>query len=132
MSWGRARSYLEVTDHAPSVATAALFGRCPRCGQGKLFDGYLSVARNCGACGLDYAMFDAGDGPAVFVILIVGAVVCAGALYVEFTFQPPYWVHAVLWIPTIAILTFVLLRLAKSLLLVLQYKHRAGEGRLTK
>ena len=75
-------------------------------------------------------MFDAGDGPAVFVILIVGAVVCAGALFVEFRFQPPYWVHAVLWIPLTAILTLVLLRLVKSLLLVLQYKTKAGEGNL--
>jgi len=119
----------EVNAQTPSVATAALFGRCPRCGKGKLFDGYLSVAKGCSHCDLDNAMFDAGDGPAVFVILIVGAVVCAGALYVEFTYSPPYWVHAVLWVPTISILTFVLLRLAKSLLLVLQYKHRAGEGR---
>ena len=95
-----------------------------------MFDGYLSVAESCTSCGLDYAMFDAGDGPAVFVILIVGGIVCAGALYVEFTFHPPYWVHAVLWIPAVAILTFGLLRLAKSLLLVLQYKHKAGEGRL--
>ena len=132
MFWGRERSYPEVTNQAPSVASAALFGRCPRCGQGKLFDGYLSIAKNCSACSLDYAMFDAGDGPAVFVILIVGAIVCAAALYVEFTYQPPYWVHAVLWIPTITILTLVLLRLAKALLLVLQYKNRAGEGRLTK
>jgi uncharacterized protein (DUF983 family) len=76
-------------------------------------------------------MFDAGDGPAVFVILIVGAIVCGGALYVEFTFHPPYWVHAVLWIPAVAILSLALLRLAKSLLLVLQYKHKAGEGRPT-
>ena len=83
----------------------ALFGQCPRCGKGKLFDGYLNVAKACTACGLDYAMFDAGDGPAVFVILIVGAIVAGGALYVEFTFQPPYWVHAVLWLPLIVILT---------------------------
>lgn len=76
-------------------------------------------------------MFDAGDGPAVFVILIVGAMVCAAALFVEFTFQPPYWVHAALWIPTTAILSLALLRLAKSLLLVLQYRHKAGEGKLT-
>lgn len=75
-------------------------------------------------------MFDAGDGPAVFVILIVGAIVCAGALFVEFTYRPPYWVHAALWIPTIVTLTFALLRFAKSLLLVLQYKHKAGEGRI--
>lgn len=115
----------------PAVARAALLGLCPRCGKGKLFDGYLKVARRCSQCDLDYAMFDAGDGPAVFVILIVGAIVCAGALFVEFTYQPPYWVHAVLWIPITAILTFSLLRLVKSLLLVLQYKNRAGEGRLT-
>ena len=114
----------------PGVLQAALFGLCPRCGKGKLFDGYLKVAPRCASCGLDYAMFDAGDGPAVFVILIVGAIVAGAALYVEFTFHPPYWVHAVLWLPLIAILTFTFLRLAKSLLLVLQYKHRAGEGRL--
>ncbi len=114
----------------PGAAKAAFFGLCPRCGQGRLFDGYLSLAKCCAHCGLDYAMFDAGDGPAVFVILIVGAIVCGLALFVEFTYQPPYWVHAVLWIPTIAILTFGLLRLMKSLLLVLQYKHRAGEGKL--
>jgi len=121
-----------VTAQTPSVANAAIFALCPRCGEGKLFHGYLHLAPRCSQCGLDYAMFDAGDGPAVFVVLIVGAIVCAGALYVEFTFSPPYWVHAVLWIPTIVILTFGLLRLAKSLLLVLQYKHKAGEGRLTK
>jgi uncharacterized protein (DUF983 family) len=115
----------------PGVADAALRARCPRCGQGKLFEGYLTVAPRCSACGLDYAMFDAGDGPAVFVILIVGAIVAGAALYVEFTFQPPYWVHALLWIPTIAILSFTLLRFIKSLLLVLQYKNRAGEGRLS-
>jgi uncharacterized protein (DUF983 family) len=114
-----------------STLHSALLGRCPRCGEGKLFDFYLTVAARCAYCGLDYTMFDAGDGPAVFVVLIVGAIVCAGALYVEFTFSPPYWVHAALWIPTISILTFALLRLAKSLLLVLQYKHKAGEGKLT-
>jgi uncharacterized protein (DUF983 family) len=115
----------------PGVSHAALRALCPRCGKGKLFNGYLEVAPRCTHCGLDYAMFDAGDGPAVFVILIVGAIICAAALFVEFTYQPPYWVHAVLWIPITAILTFVLLRLVKSLLLVLQYKNRAGEGRLT-
>jgi len=120
-----------MTPAAPAVLTAALLGRCPRCGKGRLFEGYLSVAKRCASCGLDYAMFDAGDGPAVFVILIAGALVCGGALFVEFTFHPPYWVHVVLWVPAVVILTLGLLRLAKSLLLVLQYKHRAGEGRLT-
>ena len=74
-------------------------------------------------------MFDAGDGPAVFVILIVGAIVSTGVLVLEVNYQPPYWVHAVIWIPATAILTFVFLRLAKALLLVLQYKHQAHEGR---
>ena len=114
----------------PQSARAALFGRCPRCGKGRLFDGYLHIAPHCSACGLDYAMFDAGDGPAVFVILIVGAIVAGSALVVEVKYSPPYWVHAVLWIPLILVLSFAMLRFMKSLLLVLQYKHKAGEGRL--
>lgn len=97
-----------------------------------MFAGYLTVAPRCSACGLDYSGFDAGDGPAVFVILIVGAIVAGGALLVEVNFQPPYWVHAVIWAPLTVILTFVLLRLAKALLLVLQYKHQAREGRLSR
>ena len=113
-----------------SVARAALLGRCPRCGQGALFDGYLKIAPRCGTCGLDDGAFDAGDGPAVFVILIVGAIVTVSALVVEVKFQPPYWVHVVLWIPLVIVLSLALLRLAKGLLVVLQYRHNAGEGRL--
>ena len=114
----------------PSTFYEALFGRCPRCGKGRLFKGYLSVAPRCGVCGLDYAEFDAGDGPQVFVILIVGILVVGGALVLEATMSPPYWVHAVIWLPACLILSFVFLRLAKSTLLVLQYKHQAREGRL--
>lgn len=116
----------------PNTFQAALFGRCPRCGKGALFSGYLTLAHNCSACGLDYSVFDPGDGPAVFVILIVGAIAAGGALFVEFTYRPPYWVHAAIWLPTITVLTILLLRLAKSLLVVLQYKHQAREGRLVK
>lgn len=116
---------------SPGAFRAALLGVCPRCGKGKLFAGYLSVAPRCSSCGLDYSGFDAGDGPSVFVILIVGALVAGGALIVEVNFQPPYWVHAVLWLPVTAILTVVFLRLAKALLLTLQYKHQAREGRLS-
>jgi len=115
---------------SPGVATASLLGRCPRCGQGALFSGYLSIAPTCSVCGLDFATFDVGDGAAALVILVVGAIVCGAALWVEFTFQPPLWVHAVLWTPAIAILTFAMLRLVKSALLVVQYRHRAGEGRI--
>jgi uncharacterized protein (DUF983 family) len=115
---------------AQGTITAALLGRCPRCGEGSLFTGYLTVAACCQQCHLDYVSFDPGDGPAVFVILIVGFLVAGGALIVEVKFQPPYWVHALLWLPAIFVLTFGFLRLVKSTLLVLQYKHRAGEARL--
>jgi uncharacterized protein (DUF983 family) len=113
-----------------STATAALLSRCPRCGKGQLFEGYLRVRPGCESCGLDFSGFDAGDGPAVFVILIVGFIVAGGALVLEAAVSPPYWVHAVVWVPTVAILSVLFLRLAKSTLLVLQYKHQAREGRL--
>jgi len=121
-----------LSESGPGTLRAAVFGLCPRCGKGKLFDGYLNVGKRCSACGLDYAMFDAGDGPAVFVILIVGAIVAGGALILESAVSPPYWLQMAIWIPATAVLTFVFLRLAKALLLVLQYKHQAREGRLSK
>jgi uncharacterized protein (DUF983 family) len=112
-----------------SVLFASLWGRCPRCGKGKLFRGYLEVRPSCTACGLDFSGFQAGDGPAVFVILIVGAIVAGGALITEVTFQPPYWVHALIWGPALVILSLALLRPLKAAMIVLQYKHRAEEGR---
>ena len=114
----------------PNSWKAIFLGLCPQCGQGPLFDGYIAVGKQCQSCGLDYAVFDPGDGPAVFSILIGGAIVLALTLWVEFRWSPPIWVHLMLWLPLICVLTFVVLRLAKSALLVLQYKHKAGEGRL--
>ena len=116
----------------PSVAFASLLARCPHCGQGPLFRGYLKVASACSACGLDYSRFEAGDGPAVFVILIVGAIVAGSALLTEVWFQPPYWVHAVIWGPAVVILSLAFLRPLKAGMIVLQYKHRAEEGRKAK
>jgi len=115
---------------APSVLTSLLFGRCPRCGKAPLFAGYLRIAPRCAHCGLDYALFDVGDGASVFVILLAGFLVVGGALIVEIAWSPPYWVHAILWLPAIAILTFGGLRLVKSTLMVLQYRHQAHEGRV--
>jgi uncharacterized protein (DUF983 family) len=117
---------------APSLAYAALLGRCPRCGKGKLFSGFLKVGSGCSVCGLNYARFEAGDGPAVFVILIVGALVAGGALLVEVKYSPPYWVHAVIWGPAVVILSMGLLRPLKAGLVMLQYKHRAEESRIAK
>jgi uncharacterized protein (DUF983 family) len=112
------------------VSRVALLGRCPACGDGRLFDGYLKVAKSCRRCGLDFAPFQAGDGPAAFVILIVGFLVAGGALLVEVSYAPPYWVHAVIWGPTILVLSLGLLRLLKGGLIAMQFKHKAEEGRL--
>ena len=114
----------------PTALKAAIQGLCPRCGQGSLFDGYLTIAKRCPNCALDYSVFDVGDGATVFVILIAGFLICGGALVVEVKYSPPYWVHALIWLPAIAILVLGGLHFVKSTLMVLQYKHRAGEGRL--
>lgn len=116
--------------HPPSPLRAGLAGRCPRCGEGKLFDGFLTLRPACDHCGLDYAFIDAGDGPAVFVILLAGFVVVAAALIVEVVYQPPYWLHAVLWLPLILVSTLAPLRLMKGVLIALQFHHKAAEGRL--
>jgi len=107
-----------------------LRGRCPRCGEGRLFQGFLSLRSACDRCGLSYNFADSGDGPAVFVILIGGGIVVFAALMTEVIYQPPYWVHAVLWVPLILIVTLAPLRLIKGLLIALQYHHKAAEGRL--
>jgi len=112
-----------------SAVAKGLRCRCPCCGQGKLFEGFLSLRQRCESCGLDYAFVDAGDGPAVFVILFAGLVVVFAALVTEVLYQPPYWVHAVLWLPLILVLTILPLRPIKGLLIALQYHHNAAEGR---
>jgi len=104
--------------------------RCPRCGRGKLFTGFLTLRRRCEACELDYAFIDTGDGPAIFIMMIAGAIVVGAALIVEVKYQPPYWVHAVLWLPLILVTTLLPLRAMKSLLIALQYHHKAAPGRL--
>jgi uncharacterized protein (DUF983 family) len=109
---------------------AGLKGRCPRCGEGRLFSGFLTVGKRCYSCGLDYSYADAGDGPAVFVILIIGFIVVGLALWLEVTFAPPLWLHFLLWVPLALVLCLTALRLIKGVLLTLQYRHKAAEGRL--
>jgi len=104
--------------------------KCPRCGEGKLYAGFLSLRPVCDQCGLDYAFIDAGDGPAIFIIMIAGFIVVGSALVVEIKYQPPFWVHAALWIPLILATTLLPLRSMKSLLIALQYHHKAAEGQL--
>ena len=116
-----------------TLSEAALRGitcKCPRCGTGKLYAGFLTLKPKCEVCGLDYAFIDSGDGPAVFVIMIAGAIVVAAALIVEVKYQPPFWVHAALWLPLTLAVTLWPLRAIKSLLIALQFHHKAAEGRL--
>jgi uncharacterized protein (DUF983 family) len=118
---------------APTVLQSALRGlfcKCPRCGNGKLFAGFLTLRPRCEVCGLDYAFIDTGDGPAIFIIMLAGAIVVACALIVEVKYQPPFWLHAVLWLPLIAATTLLPLRSMKALLIALQYHHRAAPGQL--
>ena len=114
----------------PSPYVAGLTCRCPRCGKGKLLQNFLALRPRCEVCGLDYGFADAGDGPAVFIILLAGFIVVGAALIVEILYQPPYWVHAALWGPLILVVTLVPLRPMKGLLIALQFHHKAAEGRL--
>jgi uncharacterized protein (DUF983 family) len=109
---------------------AGLTCSCPRCGEGKLFSGYLNLAPRCDACGLDYSFADSGDGPAVFVILAGGLVAVLAILVVELVWRPSYWIHAAVGVPAVLIATLLPLRYLKSLLIALQFHHKAAEARL--
>ena len=117
------------TSNEQSSLEAAVKGDCPRCGAQTLFSGWTSFTERCPACGLDYSTFNVGDGPAAFLIFIVGTITVVGALVVDGAFSPPWWVHLV-WIPVAAALTIGGLRISKGWLLAQEYKHRAREGRI--
>ena len=122
-----------MNDTPPTLTESALRGiacKCPRCGKGRIYSGFLTLRPNCETCGLDYSFMDSGDGPAIFMIMIAGAIVVAAALIVEVKYQPPFWVHAVLWLPLILATTLLPLRSMKSLLIALQYHHKAAPGQL--
>jgi uncharacterized protein (DUF983 family) len=113
-----------------SAISRGLRGRCPQCGEGRLFSGFLGLRPRCDKCGLDFDFADAGDGPAIFVILIGGFIVVFAALIVEVLYRPPFWLHAALWLPLILLVTLLPLRLIKGLLIDLQFHHKAQEGRM--
>ena len=113
----------------PPPLASALRGSCPRCGERSLFAGWVKFAHRCRNCGLDFDSFNVGDGPAAFLILIVGAIVTVAAITLELAAEPPIWAHLV-WIPVAALLTILGLRLGKAWLIGQEYRHRAREGRL--
>jgi uncharacterized protein (DUF983 family) len=114
---------------APRPLDVALKGLCPRCGARALFAGWVRFADRCSACGLDISAFNVGDGPAAFLILILGAVIVAAAITLELSLSPPFWVHVLLWIPLTAIAVVGALRISKAALLALEYRNKAREFR---
>ncbi len=113
----------------PPVSTG-LAGRCPRCGEGKLFAGFLTLAPSCPHCGLDYKFADTGDGPAIFVMLIGGFIVVGGALLFDFAYEPPWWTHLLVTLPLALAVCLGILRGLKGVLIALQYSNKAELGRL--
>ena len=111
-----------------SPIATGLAGRCPRCGQGKLFSGFLKVADCCSVCGLDLSKADSADGPAFFIMLLVPALIIPIAMWVEFSYMPPFWLHALLWTPLIIGLSVALLRPLKGVMVALQFKHQASDS----
>ncbi|QAY76669.1 DUF983 domain-containing protein [Sphingosinicella sp. BN140058] len=114
----------------PSPLRSGLLGLCPRCGARTLYQGAVRFAPTCRACGLDFGAFNVGDGPAAFLVLIVGAIVTGLAIALELGASPPFWVHVLLWLPLTAVLVVGSLRVAKGFLLALEYRHRAREGQI--
>ena len=111
-----------------SPLSAGLACKCPRCGRGGLFDGYLTVAERCPECGLDLRKADSGDGPAVFIIFILGFLIVPLALLFEAIAAPPLWLHMVIWPPLVLIGALALLRPMKGLMIALQFHHKASDS----
>lgn len=108
----------------------AVRGLCPRCGAKTLFAGVARFAGHCRACGLDYSGFNVGDGPAAFLVMIIGAVVTGAAIGAELSLHPPFWLHMLVWMPLTVALVMGALRVAKALLLTFEYRNAAREGRI--
>lgn len=114
----------------PGIVTAALFGLCPQCGVKSLFAGPVRFAPRCTACGLDYSAFNVGDGPAALLTMALGALIIILAFMLEIAAHPPFWLHALLWVPLTVVLVILSLRFAKGALLVAEHRNRAKEGEL--
>ena len=110
----------------PLLAGAA--GRCPNCGEGHLFEGFLKVAPSCDACGFDLAAADSGDGPAVFVILIAGFICAFGALFTMVAFRSSVWVTLAIWLPMTLVICLALVRPMKGVMLAAQFMNKASQS----
>jgi uncharacterized protein (DUF983 family) len=99
--------------------------KCPKCKEGKLYSGFLTVAETCPICGLDLRTHDTGDGPAIFLIFIVGALSVFSALILEVFAEPAYWVHVVIWPFIVFGMTLGMLRPLKAMFVGIQYRRRS-------
>lgn len=117
---------------APTLAQAATKGLCPRCGARTLFAGWIRFAERCPTCGLDFARFNVGDGPAAFLTLILGTLIVALAIWLELAVEPPLWVHMLIWIPVTAGGVLWSLRIAKGALMAAEYGNAARESRIAR
>ncbi|WP_095013192.1 DUF983 domain-containing protein [Tsuneonella mangrovi] len=116
----------------PGIGQAALSGLCPQCGAKTLFAGLVNFAPRCRACGLDFAKYNVGDGPAAILILVIGGLVAGLAIWLQLAVDPPYWLQAVIWIPLTTVLVLGGLRISKAALLASEFRNKAGEGKLRK
>jgi uncharacterized protein (DUF983 family) len=112
----------------PQIWEAALRMRCPQCGQGELFQSYLKLRDQCRVCSADFRAADAGDGPAVFVVLIVGAIVAPLLFILQFGLDLPGWLALTLTMIAAIVLCLAFLPVFKSVLFALQWKHKAREA----
>ena len=120
-----------MTETQPEKTADAIWrgmrGKCPRCGVGRLFVGYLKIADNCDSCGLGFQGHDTGDGPVVPVLMIAGGIIVGLALWLEFAYAPPVWVHMAIWLPFSTVLTLGIMVPLKGMAVGLQYRFRSTE-----
>ncbi|WP_224406344.1 DUF983 domain-containing protein [Afifella sp. IM 167] len=114
----------------PEPVTTGLRGRCPRCGKGGIFNGFLKLKKACPVCGLDLGFADSADGPAFFAMTFIGFLIAGAAVLVELAYSPPFWVHILLWPPAIIFFALILLRPLKGLAIALQFANKAKEGEI--
>ena len=115
---------------AVSPISAGLRCRCPNCGEGRLYRGYLKFKDRCEACEADLTVADVGDGASFFVMWAALILIAPAAMIFELLVHPPTWVHVLIWPPAIIVVCMALLPPFKATLFALQWKHNAGQARL--
>ena len=116
----------------PSPVWAGLRGRCPHCGKGYLFAGFVEVAPACDVCGQDFSKADSGDGPVIFIIMLASLIVLGSMLVIDTIYSPPMWLQMVIWMPVMTCIVLGMMRPFKGVLITLQFHHKAGQGQQVK